>query len=233
MKNFYVIVTALLWLVSSSCSIKNPVSESEPPPSELNSSGEPISTNFSENKLDFNITESGIEILYDDEIMQIIEGDFLEQYKSYNVESDLENSIVLEDFDFDNHKDLFVPEILYRANCPGTYYHFNPTTQLFEEWKELNTIGFLLSPKIEDNMNTLSYTLSGSAIDHETYTYVWQNNNIKMIERSIQYINPKDNEIYIDYFKYDDSNNEKLIKREKAIIDENNNWIGTEIVNIE
>ena len=46
-----------------------------------------------------------------------------------------------EDYDFDGHWDLYIPDTM-QGECVGNYYRFSPETGRFEQWDELNAIGF-------------------------------------------------------------------------------------------
>lgn len=177
----------------------------------------------------FTVTENGVEITQNNEIIQTIEGNFLEELSSYNdIGKTPEEFIVIEDYDFDGYDDLFIPTLIGRPNTPGTYYRYNSETGLFEEWDELNEIKLLAST--DSDAQTITLNKSGSAVDHESIVYKWDNSVLKPISREIQYYS---DQVYIDTFEYDENGNQALVKRERAILDENNNWLGTEEIEIQ
>lgn len=176
------------------------------------------------------LNETGLEI----SDIQTIQGDFIDEFKEevsrkYTAsEKSAEDYIVVQDFDFDGYEDLFIPTVLLTANIPGVYYRYNPDVRLFEEWEQLNEIGTLLSVR-DDNM--LECHIKGSAVDHKDTVYRWDNGILKPISREVQYASGS--EIYIDTFEYDENGNKIQTKRERVILDDNNNWLGTEEAEIE
>lgn len=215
-----------------SCSIRNNNSSSNPDMISIDSSIEIImSENSNINNYDsFNVTENGVEFFRGSEIVQIIEGQFLEELSIYLPERSPESFLIFEDYDFDGYNDLFIPSLIGRPNIPGVYYRFNPETSLFEEWDEMKQIG--LSVSVDREKSELKSSSVSSAIDHKSLTYKWNNDKLVLTERQVQYMDPNEQQIYIDTFEYDGNENEKLIKREKAILDDNKNWLGTEEIGI-
>ncbi len=170
-----------------------------------------------------------------DELVQTIEGDFSSEIDKYEGAGGFEEHYyqgvdVLEfaDYDFDGYDDMFFQTSIHTANEPGIYYRFNPQTCLFEEWKELNKIG--LQCYFNGN-KTLKVNITSSAVDHETTVYKWVNQCLAPVSREVQYADGK-NDIYIDYFEYDENSVEILVKREKALLDENKNWLGTQEIDL-
>lgn len=169
------------------------------------------------------------------ELVQTINGDFSSEVDKYEGVDGFEEHYyqgvdVLEfaDYDFDGYDDIFFQTSINTANEPGIYYHFNPETCLFEEWDELNQIG--LQCYFGDD-KTLKVSVTGSAVDHETTVYKWNNECLVPVSREVQYADGK-NDIYIDYYEYNENSEEILVKREKALLDEDKNWLGTEEVEI-
>lgn len=169
--------------------------------------------------LSFEIDQQSIELFIDGEYIQTIDLDYMPQ--NYHIKTI--------DYDFDGYDDLFIPTLIGRPNTPGIYYHYNVETGLLEEWEELNTIGCLMNVNDDD---TLINNISISAVDHKTITYKWNNGNLQEISYQTQYCG-SDNEIYIDAYEYDENGNEILVKRERVILDEDHNWLGTEEVEIQ
>lgn len=170
-----------------------------------------------------------------DELVQTIEGDFSSDVDKYEGVDGYEEHYyqgveVLEfaDYDFDGYDDIFFQTSIHTANEPGIYYHFNPETCLFEEWAELNKIG--LQCYFGDDKN-LKVSITSSAVDHEITIYKWNNECLVPVSREVQYADGK-NDIYIDYYEYNENSEEILVKREKALLDEDKNWLGTEEVEI-
>lgn len=176
----------------------------------------------------FTVTEKGVEITQNNEIIQTIEGNFLEELSSYNdIGKTPEEFIVNEDYDFDGYDDLFIPTLIGRPNTPGTYYRYNAETGFFDEWDELNKIKLLASANPE--AQTITLHENGSAVDRESTVYKWDNSVLKPISRERQYYS---DQLYIDTFEYDENGNQALVKRERVILDEDNNWLGTEEIEI-
>lgn len=178
--------------------------------------------------LSFTVTEKGVDVSRAGEILQTIEGEFLEELSFYDDVAP-EEFLTVRDYDFDGYEDLFIPTLIGRPNTPGIYYRYNAETGLFDEWEKLNEIGCLMNVNDDD---TLTNNIGSSAVDHESITYKWENDVLKPISRETQYIG-NDGEVYIDSFDYDNIGNETLVKRERAILDEDHNWLGTEEVRIQ
>lgn len=182
-----------------------------------------------ESGFEFSVTDNGVEILnLDNQFVQIIDGDFITELSIYEDVAP-ETFLVNADYDFDGYEDLFIPIMVGRPSVPGIYYHFNPDTSLFEEWDELNSVGYGMDIG-EDN--TLINCARGSAVDHETTHYQWVNNVLTVVHREVQYYG-SDSQIYIDGFDYDEDGNDTLVSKKMIIHDENNNYIGTEDVALE
>lgn len=175
----------------------------------------------------FNVTESGVEVYekFADEPMQILDLDIELLLSSDSVNP----RIVVNDLDFDNYDDLAVPVRLGASNAVYQYYRFDPETKMFEDWAELNELYFYGSPDVKNK--TLSFHSKGGAVDSCDYVYKWQDKKLVMIAQDKRYQHA--DEIYTDHYEYDEQGNEILVKREKYILDENNNIIGTEEVEIE
>lgn len=152
----------------------------------------------------------------------------IECAESYN--RDPADFIEISDFNFDGYDDMFIPDIIGTPNVPGTYYYMNPTSEFncFEEWDELNEVGFLM--KADSENEVLHFSSSGSAVDHDWIIYKWESGNLQPVSRELQYMNVSD--ILIDCFEYDDTGKETLVKRKRAVLGENNEWLGTEDVEL-
>ena len=176
----------------------------------------------------FKVEADGIHF-FEGSIYQKIELDcseFLESVEKYDKAP--EEFLTIADFNFDGYDDLFVPHGIGAANVSGKYFYMNPTRDFnpFEEWDELNKIGLLMSVDSENQVLNLSET--GSAVDHEVTVYKWKTGKLHPVSHEIQYA--VYNQIYIDHFEFDDAGKETFVKRERVLLDENNEWLGTEEV---
>ncbi len=175
----------------------------------------------------------GVTVDFKNNTMQKIEIDCTELLRMAEIyDIDPENMLVVGDYNFDGYDDLFVPETTLNANTPGTYYYFNPTVNFnpFEEWDELNEIGFLM--KADSEKKILNFSSHISAIDHDWIIYKWKAGKLHPVSREYQYQSVYDNQIYINRFEYDDDGKEILVKRKRAVLGENNEWLGTEDVEL-
>lgn len=170
------------------------------------------------NRLSYYVNGNSLEILFDDKYIQTIQCDTLLK----------ESDITCEDFDFDGYDDLFIPDKLGVPNRPGTYYHYNAKTQLFEIWDEISEL--VICAEVDTDNKTLSQTISGSAAYYHTTTYKWADSQLIPVLCEIQYSIGDD--ILIDSYEYGENSSEILIKREKALFDENSRWAGTEEIEI-
>lgn len=177
----------------------------------------------------FKVEADGIHF-FEGSIYQKIELDcseFLESVEKYDEAP--EEFLTIADFNFDGYNDLFVPYGIGAPNVPGKYFYMDPTKQLnpFKEWDELNQIGLLMSIDVDNQNLILSET--GSAVDHEVTAYKWENRKLRSVSREVQYAT-YNNQIYIDHFEYDRTGKETFVKKERALLDENKEWLGTEEV---
>lgn len=168
----------------------------------------------------FGIAENGINIYSNGKKIQHLD---------VNTEAILANEhrelfFTVKDFDFDNHDDLFIPEAIGTLNNSGKYFRFNPTTGLFDEWKELNDIQYTLTPDAEKK--ELNLHARYSAAEYEAKTFEWKDKTLVLKTGTKQY-KGTDGELYIDHYEFIDGA-EKVVKREHLILDANNNMIGSE-----
>ena len=161
----------------------------------------------------FKINNSGIEISKDGELIQTIETDYLKNYPE-NTDSSPETHLVSDDYDFDGYKDLFIPSDLTGTNISGTYYIYNPETNLFELCEELNKRGFFMSVSGDE---TLRYSLTDENSKSENIIYKWDNSILKPVSHEIQYPKDESGSVYVDTFSYDNNENEIFIKREQLL----------------
>ncbi len=179
----------------------------------------------------FKVEDAGILYYNGGSVLQKIEIDCTELLRMAEIyDKDPANLLVVSDFDFDGYDDLFVPKTTLVANMPGTYYRFNPTVNFdpFEKWDVLNEVGFLMKADSENGI--LHFSLRGSAVDHDWIIYKWESGKLQPVSRELQYMNGSD--IYIDCFEYDNDGKETLVKRKRAVLGENNEWLGTEDVEL-
>lgn len=189
------------------------------------------SESMQDSKYKFKVEDDGIVYYNGASIMQEIELDCSELLRMAEIyDEDPAELLVVSDFNFDGYDDLFVPKTTLVANTPGTYYYFNPTVNFnpFEKWDVLNEVGFLM--KADSENRVLNFSLRGSAVDHDWIIYKWESGKLQPVSRELQYMNGSD--IFIDRFEYDVDGKETLAKRERAVLGENNEWIGTEEVEL-
>lgn len=183
---------------------------------------------------DFQILEvgdDGITVILPNNIMQKIEIDCTELLRMAGIYNhDPTELLFIEDYNFDGYDDLFVPKTTLLANTPGTYYRFDPTVNFnpLKKWDVLNEIGFLMKADSENGI--LHFITSSSAVYHNWIIYKWDNGKLQPVSREYQY--EGDKQIYIDCFEYDNDGKEILVRRKRAILGENNEWLGTEDVEL-
>ena len=177
----------------------------------------------------FKITKCGIEVYekYDDEPLQIlsIDPDFTpnpdwlyEMNEKYN---DPYHLIHVNDFDFDGYDDISVQVYLGATNATFQYYRYNPETQQFENWNELNSLYYGVQIDMENK--TLSVHSKSSAVDADDTVYKWFGDVLVPVSAEKRYWNGAD--IFKDYIEYDENGNEMVVKREKQIYDDDGSLI--------
>ncbi|MDE5620153.1 MAG: hypothetical protein K2I80_06490 [Ruminococcus sp.] len=112
------------------------------------------------------------------------------------------------DFDFDGYNDLYIPDY---DKEKGIYYRYNPDTDKFDKWDELNKISLPL--KVDGNY--LKYHTSDLKCNAETILYEWKNDKLVQYQREVTY-NTDDGERYTDYFNSAD----ELFRRERTVFNE-------------
>lgn len=179
----------------------------------------------------FKVEDDGVVYYNGGSVLQKIELDCTELImRAESYDRAPEEFLTIADFNFDGNNDLFVPDIIGTPNIPGTYFYMDPTRQLncFEEWDVLNEIGYLMNTDSENEV--LHFSSKGSAVDHDWIVYKWESGKLQPVSRELQYMNGSD--IYIDCFEYDNDGKEILIGRKRAVLGENNEWLGTEDVEL-
>lgn len=174
----------------------------------------------------FRIQDNGVEVIRDGKLIQLIETDtkpFLDAYQNGTISSSA-TLITLGDYDFDGYDDLYIRQGGFETpNSYGVYMHYNPETKKFETWEELADIKTTIW--IDEENQKLNTSVSGSAVDHESWTYIWnEDKQLQLVENSIQYAIEED--VFIDYFEYPDGE-KTLVRREQVILDDEQNIIDT------
>ncbi len=145
-------------------------------------------------------TENGVEITLDNE--------------KYNV--DIENAseivdITACDFDFDGIDDIFVNYEKYgQALKKGRYFHFDPITDTYTDWDELNEISesFLVDKQSDKTISVKFYSYYGDT----TYYYKWKDS--KPIPVLFLDYDLSSGYGILDHYKYDENNEKILYLRE-------------------
>ncbi len=174
----------------------------------------------------FRIQDNGVEVIRNGKVIQLIETDtkpFLDAYQNGTISSSA-TLITLGDYDFDGYDDLYIRQGGFGTpNSYGVYMHYNPKTKKFETWEELADIKTTIW--IDEENQKLNTSVSSSAVDHESWTYIWNDDKqLQLIENSIQYAVEED--VFIDYFEYPDGE-KTLVRREQVILDDEQNIIDT------
>lgn len=190
----------------------------------------------------FSVKADGIDVLRDGKVLQTIEGDYLgeldlaarrvysempvkeieylDKYGFYVPEDFLKTT----DFNFDGYPDLFIPTD--HLSDTGVYYRFDPETELFEEWDELNRIGESVYTENEDEALIFS-RYDADRREAEKCVYQWENDSLVRVSRELTYYG-EDGELYTDHF---DSTG-TLVKREHLLSDGYSRFNKTEEVEI-
>lgn len=173
----------------------------------------------------FSVSKDSVNVYRGDDIIQTIPCNTEELYMMDDEAP--ENLLTVSDWNFDGYDDFFIPEMLLRPNIPGRYFVFDPQNGDFKESDVLNELEVLT--KADSDSQTILRQITSSAVEHEDATYRWYNGSLKLIEKAVQYDAGSDG-ILIDTFSYDDNGVETLVKREKVILSEENEYLGTETI---
>lgn len=166
----------------------------------------------------YKITEpGGVEIYSDGEFYQSL--DVTIDYTFLNPES--KDFVKFRDYDFDGYNDISVTKAL-ATNRVCSYFRYNPDTEYFESWSELDNLHFYITI---NNNKTLSIHSKSGAVDADDTVYKWSGDVLVPVSKEKRYSKGRD--IFIDYLEYDDYGNETLVKREKYIFDKNGDVTGT------
>lgn len=118
----------------------------------------------------FNVKGKEVEVIKGEEIIQILD---------CNYTSDKEK-IFTEDYDFDGFDDLFVMMENGAMYAPGTYFRYNPDTEMYEKWDTLNKIARQVI--IDNEQQTLKFRKNDSEYWMEYLIYKWDNDNLILSE---------------------------------------------------
>ncbi|HEZ7985526.1 MAG TPA: hypothetical protein RWO09_01165 [Ruminococcus sp.] len=164
-----------------------------------------------EKKFSCKVTESGGVEVYSD-------GKF---YQSLDVKIDdvilhrQSKNLMFMDYNFDGYNDIAV-DTGFATNRVCSYFRYNPDTEYFEKWEELDNLHFYIH--VNEDKTLYVHSKSG-AVDTDDTVYKWLGDVLTPVSREKRYSKGKD--IIKDYFEYDSKGNEILAKREKYIFDEN------------
>lgn len=173
----------------------------------------------------FSVLKNSVNVYRGDDIIQTIPCDTEELYR---VDDEApEKFLTVSDWNFDGYDDFFIPDMLLRPNIPGRYFVFDPQNGDFKESDVLNELEVLT--EADSDSQTIVRQITSSAIDHEDATYRWDSGDLKLIEKAVEYDAGSDG-ILIDTFSYDDNGVETLVKREKILLSEENEYLGTETI---
>ncbi|MDE6036520.1 MAG: hypothetical protein K2G36_11515 [Ruminococcus sp.] len=182
----YIFLLAVLFLVG--CASKNNT--------EL-----PTTTQSQSNYIAYSVTENKVNLKLNKKIVQTLEFD-------HNINKD---DISAEDFDFDGYTDICIPTFydmrLY------SYYRYNPDTEQFEEWDELNKIDNILEVNPDNTLTEYSSYLN----DYTTYR--WNDDILEPI-KLLKCYSTHEGDIE-DLYEYQPDGSKILIER--TIINPENN----------
>lgn len=169
------------------------------------------------------VQAKGIEIIRKGKVIQLIETDTKSIFDEYADGMAVE-PVTLADYDFDGYDDLYIKQGGFRTpNLYGVYMHYNPETKKFETWEQLSGINTVIWT--DEKNQKLNTSVTGSAVDHESWTYIWNDDKqLQLIENSLQYA--VEDDVFIDYFEYPDGV-KTLVRREQLILDDEQNIIDT------
>lgn len=120
----------------------------------------------------FNANGDSVAVILNNEVIQTL---------NCNYTPDKEK-IFTEDYDFDGFDDLFVMMENGAMYASGTYFRYNPDTEMYEKWDTLNKIGRQMI--IDNEQQTLKYRKNGSEYWMEYFVYKWDKDNLILSEHS-------------------------------------------------
>ena len=89
------------------------------------------------------------------------------------------------DYNFDGYDDLFIPASLSGTRT-GVFYYFNPDTEQFELWEELNQISVALYPESKSKQLT-AYCFETSGMNIYTYQWNEQMTHLNLVKTESSY----------------------------------------------
>lgn len=180
------------------------------------------------------ITANGVEIKRDGEVLQTIQIDTSKILAAYaDGKEHSTSNIFINDFDFDGHYDLFIPQDVDDYNTMGIFMRYDPETDKFVEWSAMSEIKNYASTNDMDG--TVSTTSRTNALEYSNMTYEWIDGVLTLVhaERQYRLDDASGNaNYYIDYFTFS-GGTDTLVKREKVDVDDNGNVVGTSEIPIE
>lgn len=164
-----------------------------------------------EKAFSYNITDSGgVEIYSKGEFYQSLDVTIDDTF----LDRESKDLVRFRDYNFDGYNDIAVTKAL-ATNMVFSYFRYNPETEYFEKWEELDNLHFYVNIN-EDK--TLSVHSKSGAVDADDTVYKWSGDVLVPVSKEKRYSKGKD--IFVDYFEYDDKGNESLIKREQLILND-------------
>lgn len=180
------------------------------------------------------ITANGVEIKRDGEVLQTIQIDTSKILAAYaDGKEHSTSNIFINDFDFDGHYDIFIPQDVDDYNTIGIFMRYDSVTDSFVTWQAMSEIKNYASTNDMDG--TISTTSRKNGLEYSNMTYEWSNGSLSLVhaERQYRLDDASGNaNYYIDYFTFS-GGADTLIKREKVNFDEAGNVTGTEEISID
>ncbi len=172
--------------------------------------------------ISFKVTEAGIDIFNNGELVQTVAGNYLEEFSQYG--DSPESHIIYEDFNFDGINDIFIPDILGTVNISGKYFQYDSDTEMFVPWDQLNNkVGQLVN--IIPDSEYLSVHIRLNVVEYEDWLYKWDNDILKPLSLAKQFIFIEN--IYMNTYQYDENGEKIFIVTDKMDYDENGNLISS------
>lgn len=140
-----------------------------------------------EDPLYFRVESDRLSVMKGEQLAQALPiGDFWEGYAALIDAAEQQTIVFLEagsyiyepefylgtdDYDFDGHTDLYIPDTL-TGNCTGTYYRFDPESGKFVHWDAMNAIGHEMYVNAEERTLNAYVGNEGERVLH---SYRWKN----------------------------------------------------------
>lgn len=181
----------------------------------------------------FVVDDNCVNVMRDGNVLQTIDTIDLKALLRDKVGDDSrpEKFLSIEDYDFDGYDDLYIPtgldvnplsEMTIRTRAAtGEFYHFDPVSEMFTPWEELNTIGVpLILHEEEETLFSFAYDPENKS--SESKMYYWDNGALCLSEWKYQYPHDAPDTKHGKYCDYYDSDG-TLIKRIYRYYDQNKN----------